>query len=149
MFIGEKELLDGISTEAVSIIESHKTKQTYREGDLIFREGEQAGHFYMLDDGKVDLLVGKSRQVRFLAFYPGEILGWSALVRPHCYLSTARCMTPSTVSRISVEAINRIVTDHPKDGILIYRNLAGFLGERLIEAYQDRQADPAQVTYGR
>jgi CRP-like cAMP-binding protein len=148
MFIREKGLLGGVSTEARGIIESHKTRQTYKEGDLIFKEGEEAGHLYMLDDGKVDLLVGKPQETRFLAYYPGEVFGWSALLRPHRYLSTARCMTQSAVSRISIEAIRRIVKDYPEDGILIYQNLARILGERLIEAYRDRQAEPKQVTYG-
>lgn len=148
MFIREKGLLGGVSTEAKGIIESHKTWQTYKEGDLIFKEGEEAGHLYMLDDGKVDLLVGKPQETRFLAYYPGEVFGWSALLRPHRYLSTARCMTQSAVSRISIEAIRRILKDYPEDGILIYQNLAGILGERLIEAYRDRQAEPKQVTYG-
>ncbi len=142
MFIREKGLLGGVSTEARGIIESHKTRQTYKEGDLIFKEGEEASHLYMLDDGKVDLLVGKPQETRFLAYYPGEVFGWSALLRPHRYLSTARCMTQSAVSRISIEAIRRIVKDYPEDGILIYQNLARILGERLIEAYRDRQAEP-------
>ncbi len=148
MFIREKGLLGGVSTEAKGIIESHKTWQTYKEGDLIFKEGEEAGHLYMLDDGKVDLLVGKQQETRFLAYYPGEVFGWSALLRPHRYLSTARCMTQSAVSRISIEAIRRILKDYPEDGILIYQNLAGILGRKLIEAYRDRQAEPKQVTYG-
>ena len=148
MFIGQAELLGGVSTEARGIIESHKTRQTFEEGELIFKEGAEADHFYMLDSGKVDLVVGEPQETRFLAYYPGEIFGWSALVRPHRYLSTARCMTQSAVSRISVEAIHRIVNDYPEDGILIYRNLAGILGERLIEAYRDRQAEPKQVAYG-
>ena len=147
MFIREKGLLGGVSTEARGIIESHKTRQTYKEGDLIFKEGEEAGHLYMLDDGKVDLLVGKPQETRFLAYYPGEVFGWSALLRPHRYLSTARCMTQSAVSRISIEAIRRIVKDYPEDGILIYQNLAGILGRRLIEAYRDRQAEPTQAAY--
>ena len=148
MFIGQTRLLGGVSTEAKGIIEIYKTRQTFEEGELIFREGAAANYFYMLDEGKVDLLVGEPQETRFLAYYPGEIFGWSALVRPHRYLSTARCMTPSAVSRISVEAIRRMVKDCPKDGILIYRNLAGILGERLIEAYRDRQAEPKQVAYG-
>ena len=114
MFIREKGLLGGVSTEAKGIIESHKTWQTYKEGDLIFKEGEEAGHLYMLDDGKVDLLVGKQQETRFLAYYPGEVFGWSALLRPHRYLSTARCMTQSAVSRISIEAIRRILEGLPR-----------------------------------
>ncbi|MGD0486739.1 MAG: cyclic nucleotide-binding domain-containing protein [Syntrophorhabdales bacterium] len=148
MFIKQEELFDGISADARGVIERHKTKQIYREEEPVFQEGEEAHYFYMLEDGKVDLVVGEPRETRFLAYYPGEIFGWSALVKPHRYLAQARCMTQSTISRVPVEAIIRIIKDYPSDGVLIYRNLSGILGQRLIAAYRDRQAEPEVAAYG-
>ena len=148
MFIKKEELLDGISADARGVIEKHKTTQTYRAGETVFQEGEEAHYFYMLEDGKVDLVVGGPRETRFLAYYPGEIFGWSALVKPHRYLAQARCMTQSTISRVPIEAIVRIMKDYPSDGVLIYRNLSGILGQRLIAAYRDRQAEPETAAYG-
>ncbi len=148
MFIKKEELFDGVSAGARGVIEKHRTTQTYREGESVFQEGEEAHYFYMLEDGKVDLVVGEPRETRFLAYYPGEIFGWSALVKPHRYLAQARCMTQSTVSRVPIEAIVRIMKDYPLDGVLIYRNLSGILGQRLIAAYRDRHAEPERAAYG-
>ncbi len=148
MFIKQEELFEGISAGAKGLIEKHKMKQTYGEGESIFREGEEAHYFYMLEDGKVDLVVGAPRETRFLASYPGEIFGWSALVKPHHYLAEARCMTQSTIWRVSMEAIVHIIKDYPLDGLLVYRNLSGILGQRLIAAYRDRPADPETAAPG-
>ncbi len=148
MFIKQVELFEGISAGARDIIERHKTKQICKAEESVFLEGEEAHYFYMLEDGKVDLVVGEPRETRFLAFYPGEIFGWSALVKPHRYLAQARCMTQSTIFRVPVEAVIRIVKDYPPDGVLIYRNLSSILGQRLIAAYRDRQAEPETAAYG-
>ncbi|MGA3174501.1 MAG: cyclic nucleotide-binding domain-containing protein [Syntrophorhabdales bacterium] len=148
MFIRQGELLDGVSAEARGVIESYRTKQTCKEGGSVFQENEEARYFYILEDGKVDLVVGEPQETRFLAYYPGEIFGWSALVKPHRYLAQARCMTDSTMWRVPIEAIDRVIEDYPSDGILIYRNLSSILGQRLIAAYRERREEQKRVAYG-
>ncbi len=148
MFIRQAELFEGVSAGAKGIIERQKTKQSYKEGDLVFQEGEEGQHFYIIEDGKVDLVLGREREIRFLAYYPGEIFGWSALVQPHRYLANARCMTRCTVAQIPKQAIDEIVKKHPADGLMIYKRLAAILGERLIAAYRSQEEGPKQVAYG-
>jgi CRP-like cAMP-binding protein len=148
MFIKQEELFEGMSAGARGVIEKDKTKQTYREGESVFLEGEEAHYFYLLEEGRVDLVVGDPRETRFLASYPGEIFGWSALIKPHRYLAHARCMAQSVIWRVSTEAIIHIIKDYPPDGTLIYRNLSGILGHRLIAAYRDRHAEPEMTAYG-
>jgi CRP-like cAMP-binding protein len=106
-----------------------------KAGDLIFQEGGVGHFFYMLEDGKVDLYIGKQEEARFLVFYPGEIFGWSALIGTHRYLATARCVADSIVTRIPTSAVDELLKDYPLDGHLLYKNLAAILGERLIGMY--------------
>ena len=148
MFIGQAELFEGVSPEANAIIESQKTKQGYKEGDLVFQGGDKADCFYIIEDGKVDLVLGREQEMRVLAYYPGEIFGWSALVQPHRYLANARCMTQCTVAQIPKQAIDEIVKKHPTDGLMIYKRLAAILAERLIAAYRSQEEGPKQVAYG-
>jgi CRP-like cAMP-binding protein len=135
MFIRQAELFDGLSAGAKHLIENRGMEQTYKAGDLIFREGDEGRFFYMLEDGKVDLFIGKQEEARFLVYYPGEIFGWSALVATHRYLATARCVADSVVTRVPVSTLDEILKDNPLDGQLLYKNLAGILGERLIGTY--------------
>ena len=57
----------------------------YKEGDVLFKEGEHAGKFYLVIKGKVALETyapGKG-PVILQTVEDGEILGWSWLVDPH------------------------------------------------------------------
>jgi CRP-like cAMP-binding protein len=148
MFIRQAELFEGISPEARVVMEGQKTTKSFNEGDFVFHEGEEGQHFYIVEDGKVDLVLGREQEIRFLAYYPGEIFGWSALVQPHRYLANARCMTRCTVAQIPKQAIDEIVKKHPADGLMIYKRLAAILGERLIAAYRGQEEGPKQVAYG-
>ena len=150
MFIRQAELLEGVSANAKRIIETQGIERSYKAGDIVFQEGDEGAYFYMLEDGKVDLFVGKQQEVRFLVYYPGEIFGWSALVKPHRYLASARCATESTITRVPRTAVDIVSKDYPTDGQLIYKHLAGILAERLIEAYRENlpQSGRQAPSYG-
>ena len=142
MFIKQAELFEGVSTGAKHLIESRGMEQTYKVGDLIFQEGGEGRFFYMLEDGKVDLYIGKREEARFLVHYPGEIFGWSALIATRKYLATARCVADSVVTRVPISTVDEVLKDYPRDGQLLYKNLAGILGERLIGAYYQNLPQP-------
>ena len=150
MFIRQAELFEGLSVGAKHLIESRGMEQAYKAGDLIFREGGQGQFFYMLEDGRVDLYIGKQEEARFLVYYPGEIFGWSALIATHRYLATARCVADSVVTRVPMSTVDEVVKDYPSDGHLLYKNLAGILGERLIGMYYQNlpQAAYQAPSYG-
>ena len=137
MFIRQADLFEGISANAKRIIEAQGIERSHKAEDVVFKEGDDAEYFYMLEEGKVDLFVGKQEEVRFLVYYPGEIFGWSALVKPHRYLASARCATESTITKVPRTAVDIIAKDYPSDGQLIYKHLAGILAERLIAAYRE------------
>ncbi len=142
MFIKESDLFKGISGGAKHLIESRGMEQNYKAGDLIFQEGSTGPFFYMLEDGKVDLFIGKDEQARFLVFYPGEIFGWSSLIGARQYLATAKCMADSVITRIPISTVDEVLKDYPSDGQLFYRNLAAVLGERLIGMYHQHLLQP-------
>jgi len=146
MFIKQAELFEGVSAGAKHLIESRGMEQTCKAGDLIFQEGSVGHFFYMLEDGKIDLYIGKQEQARFLVYYPGEIFGWSALLATRRYLATAKCMADSVITRVPVSSIDEVLKDYPPDGQLLYKNLAGILGERLIGAYYQNLPQPQYQT---
>jgi len=71
---------------------------TFRSDELIFDEGDPAHTLYLLLDGWVDIVVeanekGQHRQL-VTTLTPGNIFGWSALVEPYTYTSSAVCASP-------------------------------------------------------
>ena len=137
MFIRQAELFEGISADAKRVIERQGMELSFKAGAVVFEEGYEAPYFYILEEGKVDLFVGKQEEKRFLVYYPGEIFGWSALVEPHRYLASARCMADTIMTRIPRQAVDIVLKEYPSDGQLIYQHLAAILAQRLIEAYRE------------
>ena len=83
-------------------------EREYPAGAVIFKEGDPAEEFLLLEEGKVALqmklpatLSQAQRKVAVDFVGKDEVLGWSAIVEPHVYTLTA-----VTLQRAKVLAIN-------------------------------------------
>jgi CRP/FNR family cyclic AMP-dependent transcriptional regulator len=113
---------------------------SYKQGEMIFREGDKAGELYILTDGKVAL----EMEVRPIPDRPGiptavEVItkggafGWSALVEPHCYTLSARCMTRSTVLAMKGDILRMMMADDTGLGLELMRRVARLISLRLTD----------------
>lgn len=93
------EGLDDEGRRRLSAIIRHRTLQT---GEYLFLLGDNAGDFFVLVNGKVDLclpvrLRGVLKDVSVESVRVGQALGWSALVKPYRFTLSARATEPSEV----------------------------------------------------
>lgn len=65
-------------------------------GEDVFREGQDANHFYLLHKGRVslDTFVPRVGATTIQTIGPGEALGWSWLYPPHRWQFSARVVDP-------------------------------------------------------
>lgn len=89
-------------------------EETLNTGELLFAEGEYAGHLYFLLDGEVEIMLtadeGRIENVPLSTIPPGELIGWSALVEPHVFTASARATRPSRVISFNgVELVQEMV----------------------------------------
>jgi CRP-like cAMP-binding protein len=63
--------------------------------------------------------------------FPGETLGWSALVPPHRFTLNARASIPSELLRLPREALLEHLAAHPDIGYRLTLNVAAVIGHRL------------------
>jgi CRP-like cAMP-binding protein len=89
----------------------------------------------------VHLVTGEDEQLCFVADRPGQVFGWSALIEPHRYRGSARCLTPAKFIVIPREAVERVSGDYPADAIIIFRNLATIVADKLQEVYRNVTAE--------
>lgn len=70
----------------------------FKKGQVIFREGELANRFYLIETGKVILESsgGLGDPVVIDKIGAGDLLGWSWLFPPHTWHFTARAVEPTT-----------------------------------------------------
>ncbi|MBA4389391.1 MAG: hypothetical protein C0399_00415 [Syntrophus sp. (in: bacteria)] len=132
----ESDLFKGVSQRVIAEIGKMAEEITFKKDSVIFRTDEEAPYIYELVEGVVDIVVLEKDNMHFSVIRPGEIFGWSALVEPYVYTATANCVTDVKVIRIARDSIEHVVKRHPAEGLMIYKHLAGIIGNRLRSAYQ-------------
>src|SRR4026207_418203 len=96
--IMEHPFLKGLKPEYLRLLADSAMRTHYEAGELIFREGDPANRFYLIEQGRVSLETqGKeappgSGQV----LGPGDVLGWSWLCPPYYWHFDARVIEPTT-----------------------------------------------------
>ncbi len=132
----ESDLFKGVSQRVISEIGKKSEEMFFEKDSIIFRLDEEAAFVYELAEGAVDIVVSEKDNMHYSVMRPNEIFGWSALVEPYVYTATARCVTDVKVVRIARDVIEEAVKHHPAEGLIIYKHLAGLIGQRLRSAYQ-------------
>jgi len=132
----ESDLFKGVSQRVISEIGKKSEELFFEKDSIIFKLDEDAAFVYELAEGTVDIVVSEKDNMHYSIMRPNEIFGWSALVEPYVYTATARCVTDVKVVRIARDVIEDAVKHHPAEGLIIYKHLAGLIGQRLRSAYQ-------------
>ena len=72
----EDKYIDTLLTCASNVV--------FKEGEYLFREGEEATKFYLIKNGKIALELHASERgmIRIQTLSQGEVLGWSWLISP-------------------------------------------------------------------
>jgi CRP/FNR family cyclic AMP-dependent transcriptional regulator len=86
----------GLSAERLRILSDAAMRTHFRAGQMIFRQGEPANRFFLIESGKVSLIDEQnSEPCRFGVLGSEEVLGWSWLFPPHFWNFTARAIVPT------------------------------------------------------
>lgn len=147
MYIQQSDLFQGLSHGFVKKVMNVSTRESYSEGNYLFKEGEAARFFYVLLKGHVRLSIRGSNRI-YTVKKPGEAFGWSSLVGRDAYSASAQCMAPTRVVRFDKDQMERVLEENPSDGSLFYRRLAKLLGHRLMETYKMIGTSSDASSYG-
>jgi CRP-like cAMP-binding protein len=126
----QAEILDGLDKKFIARIMAIGVKSSHEKGDLLFKEGTPAQHFYILIKGSVRLSI-EDRSV-YTASHGGEALGWSALAGRYIYTASATCLAPSTLMAFERDELEAVMMEDPAQAVLFYKNLSLTLGNRLV-----------------
>ncbi len=86
------EVFEGLTEDQMRLLSPHMRERSYRAGEVLFREGQDAKSLVVLLDGLVSLRAEReSGETTMLASLRGrQILGWSAVVGGGARLSRVR-----------------------------------------------------------
>lgn len=132
------EFFGGVETTHLEKLANLCRGSSYKEGEIIFNEGDEAKEIYVLVDGRVALEM-EIRPVPSRPSIPtavevvteGETIGWSALVEPYVYTLSARCITHCRVLAINGDMLRKVMADDVALGYELMRRLTKIISSRL------------------
>ena len=96
--IAEHPFLAGLKPEHQQTLTESAMRMFYKPGEFIFREGDPANRFYLIESGRVQLESQRKDQapVGLQVINAGDVLGWSWLFPPFYWHFDARALEPTT-----------------------------------------------------
>jgi CRP/FNR family transcriptional regulator, cyclic AMP receptor protein len=93
----------GMKPEHLTMLTMGAKAAEYKVGDVLFREGEPANQFYLIESGKIALEAHEPADGTMLVqtLGDGEVLGWSWLFPPFVWHFQARAIVPANVIILS------------------------------------------------
>lgn len=118
--------------EHVALLAQLATEVHFKQGEIIFHEGDDYSVFYLLGEGMVALeLEAPDHVLRVQTLYAGDELDWSAVL-PHAGKHfQARALTPVTALAFEGAQLLASFKRHPEFGLAFMLRLMGVVSERL------------------
>ncbi len=107
------------------------------EDQWLFYEGDTADSLYIVIEGAIGLttsifLEDKSRDIEISTpIIERELLGWSALIKPHKYTSGGIAKRKSKLIEIEAVALRQLLDDNPEYGYQVMKGIGEVINERL------------------
>ena len=105
--LGESELFHNLDSDRLKTVAGMCRGTSVTKDTTVFTEGEEATELYVLQSGRavLEMQLHPTLKVPVIptaveVVTKGDCFGWSALVEPHSYTLSARCLTNCTVLAI-------------------------------------------------
>ena len=87
-------IFHGMSQEALELLAGCASNTRFADGEVLFREGDEAHTFYVIRHGRVALetFVPARGPVTIETIDPGEVIGWSWLFAPYRWHFDAKAL---------------------------------------------------------
>jgi len=110
----------------------------FAPGQVIFREGEVATRFYLIETGRVVLESNResSEPVVVDSVGAGELLGWSWMFPPHVWHFTARAVAPTVAIFFHGRILREYCERNQALGYELFKRMSAVMVKRLQAARQ-------------
>jgi signal transduction histidine kinase len=141
------ELFDTFDDEELEEITDFCYEATYAEGAKASVEGQPAERIFIVRQGRLSLekrlQLGRGVRTRTATVGyvgPGQTAGWSTLVSPHVYTTTAVCLEPTRLIIFDGPGLRRLMEQNPRIGYKLMSLVAALIKVR----YQSATASLSQ-----
>lgn len=131
------EIFNGIATGTLEALAALARLESFPAGAVLYRPGDAAEDFFVLDAGRVEFLVGRGERTTLGGFMlkKGEVFGWAALLDGYpVRIASARCLEQSRLLRINGKAALGVLDRDPVAGFVVMRRLAALIARYLASS---------------
>ncbi len=132
--LGSFGLFGGLSSEALSFLDSRMTPASVAPGDVVFREGDCGRELYVVLSGEMEVLKHSERHhadARVAMLGPGDWFGEMGVISLQQHCATVRAVSASVLLKISAATIDELYRHDLKAYVLFVLNIARELSRRL------------------
>ena len=128
--------LIGMSEHHIRLVADCAIRTQFEKEQVIFREGETANRFYLVDQGKVALesAAYTGNPVTIDMVGDNDLLGWSRLFPPYIWHFTARALEPTSAIFFSGTVLREYCEQDPALGYELFKRMSEVMTRRLQEA---------------
>lgn len=131
------ELFNGLNPSTLEKLATLARRESHPSGAVLYRPGDPAEDFFVLDSGRIEFLVGRGDRAAPGGFMlrKGEVFGWAALLEgTPARIASARCLEDSSVLRINGKAALGVLEGDPAAGFTAMRRLAALIARYLASS---------------
>jgi CRP-like cAMP-binding protein len=132
------QLFEGLTEEQIRRLGGACSQVTFARGEKIFSVGDKCNETYLLLEGEVQVLMASDERAVGMVG-PGECLGEVSLLMGTEHSADALVRTPVRAAVLPREDLQDLVRQRPDIGVVLFRNLARGLGEKLRRTDLARQ----------
>ena len=123
----------GLPEEILEEMAPFYQERSFEKGAIILRENRRARRLFILSKGAVALSIRRveGELITEIVKKKGALFGWSALVSPKRYTSTAKALEKCRVLSVQGKDLELLFQRHPSFGLLFLQRLSSLIAARL------------------
>lgn len=134
--VGLHPFLVALRPHHIKLLADCAMVKRFATGEYLFRQGEFANRFYLIEKGMVVLeaLNNEGRSVVIEEVGAGKLVGWSWLFPPYIWHFDARAIKPTTTLFFYGTILREYCTKDPSLGFELFKRMSQVMVERLQSA---------------
>ncbi len=137
MVLERCNLFADLDTEQVARVAGLAQPRHVNQGEYFILLGDQGKEMFVVVSGRIEVclplsLEGQVQDVAVEELGPGDVFGWSAIVRPYRFTLSARAAQPSEVLALPRQALFRLFEEDKDLQAKVVMRVAETIGQRLL-----------------
>jgi CRP-like cAMP-binding protein len=134
--LAEHPFCQGMEKRHLELLTGCASNVRFDGSQYIFRQGEEANHFYLIRHGKVAIEIHAQERggIILQTVDEGDVVGWSWLVPPHRWTFDARAVELTRAIALDGECLRKKCEEDHDLGYELFKRFTQVMAERLEAA---------------